>query len=761
MNKFIKITIASVLAIILFLLFSPASFAQTITEEQTNVLKILEIANGDENGNMNFDANVTRAEFLKMAICASTYKDSALNTQLKISLFPDVKNSHWAAGYINTAINAGLVNGYLDGTFRPSNNVKLEEAVAIVLRLLGYTSPEVTQNYPVSHLQKYRSLELNNNIYAKQGDILKREECMILIYNMLNTKNSQANVYCKTLGYETNSEDVLDFSALLEKELEGPVLIDKTTNLADYLPFKTDSSTVLQLNNANKPDYTPELNDVIYYSKDINIIYAFRKSATGVVESLTNSNLVLSGKTYSIATSKAKSKLSLGGEFSEENAFVTLILGINDTVIDVKSGDITKINQNTNNKTYSEIVSATLKGPYIVNKDGAMDRLEGDMSNAEIFNDNKKITINDIRPYDVYYYSKVLNSVWIYRNTVSGTIEDITPVSSPTSVVISGKTYSITKNSDASYALSSFGSFKVGDKATLLLGQDNEVADVVRTDVVSGILYGVITATGEKTYKDANGDEYKAKYVTVTDTTNTSFTYECDNRYLYAGDVVKVAVSESTVKISKLNTSVARGVAASLSITIKNGNFSENCEIIDVRGSEVIKVYPSRIAGIEIEVDTFIYSDVVLFYEFDENKNLTKLILDDFTGDIDDYGIVISSSKGSISYQIDNIKRSFSTESTGCTIGPAKLRVSGNGYSSANPLLNYVEEISTVTKEAIYDTKNKKYEISDNVKVFIRNADTYNYSSINEIIAGDFNTIKAYYDKTPDLGGRIRVIIAY
>ena len=68
----------------------------TDDSEKAQVLQLLEVMNGDENGNLNLDAPVTRAEFVKMAVCASVNKDSA--GQSAVSLFPDVTDSHWAVG---------------------------------------------------------------------------------------------------------------------------------------------------------------------------------------------------------------------------------------------------------------------------------------------------------------------------------------------------------------------------------------------------------------------------------------------------------------------------------------------------------------------------------------------------------------------------------------------------------------------------------------------------------------------------------------
>lgn len=50
-------------------------------------------------------------------------------------LFPDIAN-HWAREYINQAASAGFVNGYEDGTFRPDNPITRAEAVTMVNRTL-------------------------------------------------------------------------------------------------------------------------------------------------------------------------------------------------------------------------------------------------------------------------------------------------------------------------------------------------------------------------------------------------------------------------------------------------------------------------------------------------------------------------------------------------------------------------------------------------------------------------------------------------
>ena len=755
-----------VLTVILILSFSASVFAQAdvsknASEEVINVIKLLEIANGNEKGDMNYDKNVTRAEFVKMTINASPWKEAAANIKLNISLFPDVKNSYWGASYISVAINNGLVNGYIDGTFKPNNPVTLEEAATIILRLLGYTNSDLVGSYPSAQLQKYKDLELNTNISAQRGDKLTREECMLLIYNALSAKTKAGSVYCTSLGLSTNSEGKLDYSSLLEEKLDGPIVVSDSEKTFENTGFIENEKTKYILNNANSSRSAISEKDVIYYSDIINTVFIYRKTATGIVNSTSASTVTISGKTYNLSTSLAKDKLSLGGEFNEEKSFVTLVLGINDGVVDVIKGDISKISENSDNSSHLSMIDATISNAIYLDTNDASSSWKSmvpfNTDDAITYFNGNKTSSPDVLTHDVLYYSKAFNSIWIYRKTISGTIEQITPATSPSSVTISGKTYSVA-TSEAAYDLSIYGSYEIGDRVTAILGINNECVALTDTKTTSSIIYGVVTALGEKKYTDKNGDDYTADYVTVTDTTATAFTYEFDNSRLRIGDAVKVSVAENVV-ISKIKTEIGRSAAVTLTNSIKQGKFTSDCEIIDIKGSDVIKVKPSRITGVTIDPEHFQYYTTVLYYQFDDNGNLSKLILKDFTGDYDEYGVVTSSSPGKIKYMTDQNESTLITEGTGCSLGPARLKKENGIIVNASPLLGLIDNLSSLTNLSAYDENNKEYLLADNVKVFIRNASNYTYSNITEVNTGNYN-LSAYYDKLPENGGRIRVIIA-
>jgi len=77
------------------------------------------------------DNYITRAE-LSVVLCKYINLKASGNNDLELK---DI-DGHWAKEYIMTLVSEGYIKGYPDGTFKPSNNVKRSECVAIINRIL-------------------------------------------------------------------------------------------------------------------------------------------------------------------------------------------------------------------------------------------------------------------------------------------------------------------------------------------------------------------------------------------------------------------------------------------------------------------------------------------------------------------------------------------------------------------------------------------------------------------------------------------------
>lgn len=314
----------------------PAASTAVYAESQTTQLQIIRamgILTGDQNGNLSLGSSVTRAQFVKMMCAASVYKDS-IGNGTGVSLFKDVKNNYWGSEYIKLAIEQGWVYGYVDGTFRPNNNITLEEACTALLRMLGYDSSTLTGSYPSAQLSKAYSLGLRNDLSAVQGTLLTRNDCVTLFYNLLLCDDSQGRVYGTTLGY-TVTNDQIDYSSLVAKSTEGPYVSDGTSANLSFI----NANTSVFRNGTASSVSSLTANDVYYYSENMNTVWIYDDKISGTLTAVSPNtaspeSVAVSGVSYKLGTSTAQYKCSSLGSFKEGD-LVTLLLGKDGDVVDI------------------------------------------------------------------------------------------------------------------------------------------------------------------------------------------------------------------------------------------------------------------------------------------------------------------------------------------------------------------------------------------------------------------------------------------
>ncbi|WOV83637.1 S-layer homology domain-containing protein [Sporosarcina jeotgali] len=68
-------------------------------------------------------------------------------------LFKDIQN-HWAKSYIEKAVDAGIVSGYSDGTFKPDQTLTRVQATSIIVRTLGLKPTTPAPFKDISHFSE-------------------------------------------------------------------------------------------------------------------------------------------------------------------------------------------------------------------------------------------------------------------------------------------------------------------------------------------------------------------------------------------------------------------------------------------------------------------------------------------------------------------------------------------------------------------------------------------------------------------------------
>lgn len=324
-NHLKKRILSLLLAAVVLLGSAPAAFAASEVSDSVieQVVRAAGIMVGDASGNMNLDKTVTRAEYAKMLVAASTYKDKVSGVS-NSSPFSDVPYTHWAAGYIKTAVAQGWLTGYLDGSYKPDNTVTLEEAATGALKLLGYTTEDFSGSYPYGQLALYESLGLDTKVTASQGTAMTRRNMMYLFYNLLNAETRDGQVYAQTLGYTLNDNGEIDYLSMVSDTMQGPYVVEGS--LSDIV--SGDNKTVYRNGYTSTADAVQKY-DVVYYND--SAIWAYANAVTGTYQSASPSassptSVTVAGNTYEIETSDAAFELSTLGGLNIGD-IVTLLLG--------------------------------------------------------------------------------------------------------------------------------------------------------------------------------------------------------------------------------------------------------------------------------------------------------------------------------------------------------------------------------------------------------------------------------------------------
>ena len=325
--------LSGLLALVLVLGLAPGALAAPPAEEEAaQVLAALDIMVGDENDDLALERTITRAEFTKMTVAASTSRDT-VGDMVSVKPYPDVPQTHWAAPYVKAAVDLGLVQGDLYGNFNPDQKITLAEGVTMVLRLLGYTDSDFTGVWPAGQMAQYRALDLDEGVNCAQNENMTRRDALYLFYNLMVTKNKSGtyhlNVLEPTLNL-VNAAGELDRVALINSAMEGPVVA--SANWQNALPFNASTATVYRNGKAAAVS-SIQTQDVLYWSKSMRTVWAYSDKATGTLEALSPSasaptSVTVAGKTYAIETTSAAYELSDLGSYTVGDQ-VTLLLGRN------------------------------------------------------------------------------------------------------------------------------------------------------------------------------------------------------------------------------------------------------------------------------------------------------------------------------------------------------------------------------------------------------------------------------------------------
>ena len=230
-----------------------------------NVLNGLEVFKGYDNGaTFQPKGNITRAEVAAIIyrIATGDVTDSQASIYSTYGQFTDVADGSWYAGYVNYCANAGYIKGRGNKIFDPQGQVTGYEALAMILRAVGYDkNGEFTgSNWQIRTASIANQRGITKNVTEGMlGQAATRETVAEILFRAILV--NQVDFNANTLSY-TEKATSLGYDSLKLEEIEGVITANEYADLNedDTLP---DGRTEMLVDGKDYTiDYTTTLDDI-------------------------------------------------------------------------------------------------------------------------------------------------------------------------------------------------------------------------------------------------------------------------------------------------------------------------------------------------------------------------------------------------------------------------------------------------------------------------------------------------------------------
>ena len=277
----------------------------------------------------------------------------------------------------------------------------------------------------------------------------------------------------------------------------------------------------------------------------------------------------------------------------------------------------------------SSVLLKSRKGPFV-----AAEGTQLPFTPVSVYRNDKASASAELNKYDVYYYSESLQTVWIYTRRAAGRITAVSPsASAPTALTVAGSNYTLGSSAVAS-KISSLNGGGVGEVVTLLLGMDNEVADVITGEEADSVFYGVVQTATRSLVEDNGADVLQKISVMCTD--GITRTVNIDKSLNYpTGWLVEISVTPEGEQGTASESKSVSGTINDTATALGDYALADDVQILETTSEGLAgTVRPSRIAGTKLN------TLAVRYYTLNEQGQIDRLILNDVTGDLWKYGVL-------------------------------------------------------------------------------------------------------------------------
>ena len=380
----------------------------------------------------------------------------------------------------------------------------------------------------------------------------------------------------------------------------------------------------------------------------------------------------------------------------------------------------------------------------------------------------------DLARYDTAYYDKASNTMRVSDRRITGYIQTASPaLDGAERITLAGCSLSVLES-----AWGSLSSFRLGDRVTLLLTDDGQVAHALSPDELIADMLGVLSMDGRSITLVGSG------LVITAD--------ELDADTALFGSLVNCLVHDDSITALPFTTSVAGKLSIS-SRTLGQYSLAPSCDIYEFAGT--VRGYVYSLDGVpgqpSSNLDSISWTDTLSPSEIaaahlNSAGQVDVLLLRDVTGNCYEYGqmyryrgvdgIMGRNIGGKVIYHdavtVTNAAGESRKYLSSFALSGAKpfCGISLRASDSGNVQVTNLKQLTRVVISASdifllgqdkWSVVAQGYEIpiSSEVQLYIEPSDQW--LSGDEAIKAAISSgmkLTAYYDRTPTTGGQVRVI---
>lgn len=210
------------------------------------------IINGYSDGTFRPSGEITRAEASAIIVRSAELDPDEASE----NIYSDIPENHWAQGYIMAATDAGILNGFGNGSFSPEGKVTYNQIIKMIVCMLGLEESAAKKGgWPKGYVE----VAYGNNLidgetysslrYSKLGDApAPRGDVALFIYNaLLFVENTTLSVNGEefVLGRSANGLDSPD--EILPSTASFRWYVYNTDTYRDFYALGIDKNRVVAI----------------------------------------------------------------------------------------------------------------------------------------------------------------------------------------------------------------------------------------------------------------------------------------------------------------------------------------------------------------------------------------------------------------------------------------------------------------------------------------------------------------------------------